>query len=400
MTDGTVVDADQRDAAAGANLVNFLRGQRGLEGFVAARRDQAVPKPRQRARRHRQRPAHLRAGPVRVYADPGYTRLQDGQRRPHADAVCRRQRRHAARVLRRHEHHRPQGGKEAWAVDAGGRAAAPFKLADNNYRTSTSTTSTARRASATCSTARRLEDDPGRRPERGRPGLLRARHHRSRHAQGHCGSSSGATPATTRRTRPRRGSRLPPRPDVRQAADQQARRRPLGGHGDLGLQQRERDAQGRRRQGLPLRPQRGHRRDHLQDRDHAPATRPRRAAWRRSTTSSTKAEIDNTTVRVYGTDVLGNIWRFDVNDNRRPRAARRRSSAPRRTRRRAAADHRPAGADAVQAASRCSSSPPASCSAPPTSTDVQTAVDLRHRRSGDRLATAFPNLRGAWRRWR
>jgi type IV pilus assembly protein PilY1 len=31
-----------------------------------------------------------------------------------------------------------------------------------------------------------------------------------------------------------------------------------------------------------------------------------------------KAEIDNTTVRVYGTDLLGNIWRFDVNDNTAP----------------------------------------------------------------------------------
>jgi type IV pilus assembly protein PilY1 len=31
-----------------------------------------------------------------------------------------------------------------------------------------------------------------------------------------------------------------------------------------------------------------------------------------------KAEIDNTTLRVYGTDVLGNIWRFDVNNNTAP----------------------------------------------------------------------------------
>jgi len=31
-----------------------------------------------------------------------------------------------------------------------------------------------------------------------------------------------------------------------------------------------------------------------------------------------KADIDNTTVRVYGTDLLGNIWRFDVNDNTAP----------------------------------------------------------------------------------
>jgi type IV pilus assembly protein PilY1 len=31
-----------------------------------------------------------------------------------------------------------------------------------------------------------------------------------------------------------------------------------------------------------------------------------------------KAEIDNTTVRVYGTDVLGNVWRFDINNNTAP----------------------------------------------------------------------------------
>ena len=31
-----------------------------------------------------------------------------------------------------------------------------------------------------------------------------------------------------------------------------------------------------------------------------------------------KAEIDNTSVRIYGTDLLGNIWRFDVNDNTPP----------------------------------------------------------------------------------
>jgi len=30
------------------------------------------------------------------------------------------------------------------------------------------------------------------------------------------------------------------------------------------------------------------------------------------------AEINNMTLRVYGTDVLGNIWRFDVNDNLNP----------------------------------------------------------------------------------
>ncbi|MDQ6627330.1 MAG: PilC/PilY family type IV pilus protein [Pseudomonadota bacterium] len=34
MTDGTAPTVDQRTAAAGANLVNFVRGQRGLEGFT------------------------------------------------------------------------------------------------------------------------------------------------------------------------------------------------------------------------------------------------------------------------------------------------------------------------------------------------------------------------------
>lgn len=35
MGDGSGITADQRSAAAGANLVNFLRGQRGKEGFVS-----------------------------------------------------------------------------------------------------------------------------------------------------------------------------------------------------------------------------------------------------------------------------------------------------------------------------------------------------------------------------
>ena len=43
------------------------------------------------------------------------------------------------------------------------------------------------------------------------------------------------------------------------------------------------------------------------------------------------AEVNNMTLRVYGTDVLGNIWRFDVNDNTHPGDGKRRCSARRRT---------------------------------------------------------------------
>ena len=129
-----------------------------------------------------------------------------------------------------------------------------------------------------------------------------------------CPWSAGNTPSA----RPRQHLGLPPRPDLRPAADHQARRRHLGGDGDLGLQQRERARPGRRRRRLPLRAQRRHRADHPQDRRPASATRPRRAAWRRSTTSSTWPRSTTLTLRVYGTDVLGNIWRFDVNDNIAP----------------------------------------------------------------------------------
>ena len=67
--------------AAGANLVNFLRGQRGLEGFITNDVDQAVPGPRARARRHRQRPADLRAGAVQPLRRPGLRGLQDAPTR-------------------------------------------------------------------------------------------------------------------------------------------------------------------------------------------------------------------------------------------------------------------------------------------------------------------------------
>ena len=120
-----------------------------------------------------------------------------------------------------------------------------------------------------------------------------------------------------RRPRPAVGNyrRLQPRPDLRQAGHHQARRH-LGGDGHLGLQQRQRRVQRCRRRRLPVRARRAHRRDHAQDPHREVAginvgTAPTRAAWRRSTTTSTTSLVDNTTLRAYGGDLLGNIWRFD-----------------------------------------------------------------------------------------
>ena len=145
---------------------------------------------------------------------------------------------------------------------------------------------------------------------------------------------------------------------------------------------------GRRRRGLPLRARRAHRRDHPQDRDRRGRRARRRAGWRRSTTTSTTSTIDNTTLRAYGGDVLGNIWRFDFTPTpgRRTLLGTAKDAASN-----AAADHGPARArrarrQAVrhrrhrQAARRDRRRRPAE------------AVGLRHRRSAGRRR---PDLRGS-----
>ena len=72
MTDGTLLTPDQRSAAAGANFVNFLRGQRGQEGF-----DSGVANKLYRTRDHvlgdvvSSAPVYVGA-PSANYTDEGY----------------------------------------------------------------------------------------------------------------------------------------------------------------------------------------------------------------------------------------------------------------------------------------------------------------------------------------
>ena len=106
--------------------------------------------------------------------------------------------------------------------------------------------------------------------------------------------------------------RLQPGPHVRQADHHQAGRQ-LGRHRHLGLQQRQRRL--RRRPGLSLRAGRPHRRaeaeDHDRSRERASATPRSPSGLAQINNYVDNVDIDNTTLRAYGGDVLGNIWRFD-----------------------------------------------------------------------------------------
>ena len=188
--------ATAHDRRRPGNLVNFLRGQRGFEDFETDSLTKLY--------RHREAVLGdiVDSQPVFVqvpFANTGrgLRRLQVRQREPHADALRRRQRRHAACVLCGPEcESDPQGGKEAWAVIPSSVLPNMYKLADENYKnTSTSSSSTARRSSGTSTTApRRMEDDPRRRPQRRRQGLLRARRHDPGCADAALGIQDGSAP--------------------------------------------------------------------------------------------------------------------------------------------------------------------------------------------------------------
>ena len=78
MTDGTAGTADQRSPAAGANLVNFLRGQRGLENFTVNDAGKLY-----RQREHvlgdivDGQPVYVKA-PFATYQDAGYSGFKAG----------------------------------------------------------------------------------------------------------------------------------------------------------------------------------------------------------------------------------------------------------------------------------------------------------------------------------
>ncbi len=133
MTDGTSGTVDQRTAAAGANLVNFVRGQRGKEGFVANDVNTLY-----RAREHvlgdiiNAQPVYVK-GPFADYTDAGYSTFKsaNANRTPMVYAAANDGMLHAfyagtsaADV---------QGGEEAWAIIPSMVLPNLYKLADDNY---------------------------------------------------------------------------------------------------------------------------------------------------------------------------------------------------------------------------------------------------------------------------
>ena len=86
----STMSADQKTAAAGANLVNFIRGQRGKEGFIANDATKLY-----RARSHilgdivSSQPMYVKQ-PNLSYQDPWLRGFQDRERFAYTDGVRRR----------------------------------------------------------------------------------------------------------------------------------------------------------------------------------------------------------------------------------------------------------------------------------------------------------------------
>ena len=214
----TVVDADQQTPPPAPNLVNFLRGQRGMEGYVAGRRRTSCT-----ARATRvlgdivnAQPMYVQAA-VRRYADPGYAAFKTANagRTPMLYVAANDGMLHAFYAGTSTTD--TQGGKEAWAFVP--RSVLPAPLQAGRQQLPQHPRVLRRRRAER---ERRVDDGTGAWKtilvgglNDGGRGLLRARRHRPARARRRCGSSSGATPATTRRTRRTAGRRLPPRLDVR-----------------------------------------------------------------------------------------------------------------------------------------------------------------------------------------
>lgn len=141
LGDGTGSTVDQRTAAAGANLVNFLRGQRGKEGF-----DSGPPATNTdlnklyRSRAHilgdiiSAQPVFVRA-PFAEFTDPGYIsfRSNQGSRIPMVYVAANDGMLHAFKAGTSVTD--TEGGKEAWAFIPTMVLPNLYKLADENYAT-------------------------------------------------------------------------------------------------------------------------------------------------------------------------------------------------------------------------------------------------------------------------
>ncbi len=134
MTDGSAGTVDQRSAASGANLVNFLRGQRGNEGF-----ESGVAGKLYRAREHvlgdivNAQPIYVKA-PFADYGDPGYQAFKsaNASRVPMVYSAANDGMLHAYYAGTSVSD--VDGGKEAWAIIPSAVLPNLYKLADANYR--------------------------------------------------------------------------------------------------------------------------------------------------------------------------------------------------------------------------------------------------------------------------
>ncbi len=134
MTDGTFGTVDQRSAAAGASMVNFLRGYRGREGFP----NTAAPLNLYRARSGilgdvvSGQPRYVTT-PQQSYQDAGYTAFKqaNASRTPMVYVPANDGMLHAFYAGTSATD--PLGGTEAWAVIPSTVAPNLYKLADINY---------------------------------------------------------------------------------------------------------------------------------------------------------------------------------------------------------------------------------------------------------------------------
>ncbi len=134
MTDGSSSTVNQRTAASGANLVNFLRGQRGNEGFESGTANKLY-----RDREHvlgdmvNAQPVYVK-GPFADYGDAGYRAFKtaNASRTPMVYSAANDGMLHAFYAGTSVTD--PNGGREAWAIIPSAVLPNLYKLADANYK--------------------------------------------------------------------------------------------------------------------------------------------------------------------------------------------------------------------------------------------------------------------------